>query len=120
MPISFGPSGPIYGDTITVLASGTRTASGSGPATPTQAYNTLRLTLSVTAASGTTPSLTVTIETSADGSTGWTTLGSAYAAQTTTATVRKVFSGADRYVRASYTITGTTPSFTFDVTGEAV
>jgi hypothetical protein len=117
---AFDALGPIYGDPITVLPSTTATASGNGGAVPSGPYNTFRLTLDVTAASGTTPSLTVTIQTSADGSTGWTTLGTAFNAATAVSNQRKVLSGADRFVRASYTISGTTPSFTFSVTGQAI
>jgi hypothetical protein len=61
---------------------------------------------------------TGTIDTSPDNST-WTAIA-AFAAQTTTTSgVRKQFSGVDQYIRASWTITGTTPSFTFAVTGIA-
>src|SRR3954454_4863143 len=114
MSPAFDPTGPIYGDPITVLPSTVATTSATGPAVPSGAYNTLRLVVATTAVSGTTPSMTVTIETSADGSTGWTSVG-AFAAVTTVTTVRKVVSGLDRFVRANYAITGTTPSFTFTV-----
>ena len=118
MPRSFGPSGPISGTAVELAPSAARTTSGNGTSLPTEDIQTLRLTLSVTAASGTTPSLTVTIQTSDDGST-WATVAS-FAAKTTTGSERKVFSGIDRFVRASWAITGTTPSLTFAVTGEAV
>lgn len=117
---SFDSLGPIFGDSITVIGSTTATASGNGPAVPSGPYNTFRLTLNVTDASGTTPTMTVTIQTSADGSTNWTTLGTAFNAATAVGTQRKVLSGADRFIRAQYTIGGTTPSFTFSVTGQAL
>lgn len=109
-----------WADTLdmTVLTSGTRTTTGSGVVVETGDRGTLRLTLTVTAASGTSPTLDVSIETSHDGTT-WRSLG-AFAQKTTVVTERKSFTGADRFVRATYTIGGTTPSLTFAVTGECV
>lgn len=119
MPSAFDATGPIEGDLVTLAGSAARTANGSGSPYVMGARGTLRLTLAVTAASGTTPSMTVTVETSGDGGSTWYSAGT-FAAKTTTATERKSFSGLDRLVRVSWTITGTTPSFTFTVTGEAV
>lgn len=116
---SFGPDGAeIHGDPVTVVSSAARTANGTGGTIVAGDRDTLRLALAVTAASGGTPSLTVTVEHSGDGTT-WST-HSSFTAVTTTGTTRKVFGGVDRYVRATWTITGTTPSFTFSVTGELV
>lgn len=114
----FTSTGTYYGDTVTLASSAARTSSGSGSSVSTADFHTLRLTLAVAAASGTTPSLSVTVETSGDGST-WYSVG-AFAAKTAAATERKSFSGLDRYVRASWAVSGTTPSFTFSVTGEGV
>lgn len=100
------------------MLSATATATGTGAAIELGDLATLRLDLTVSAASGTTPSLTVSIETSKDGST-WRSLGS-FVAATTTTSERKSFVGCDRYARVSYTISGTTPSFTFSVKGEAL
>jgi hypothetical protein len=70
--------------------------------------------LTITAASGTTPSMTVVVEDSPNGTT-WTTRDT-YPAQTTTATVtRPLPVTLATYQRVSWTITGTTPSFTFSV-----
>lgn len=74
----------------------------------------LRLDLNVTAA-GTT--LTVTVETSKDGSTNWTSVG-AFTAMTAVGSQRKVFAGCDRFVRLN--VTAITGSFTYDCTGEGV
>jgi hypothetical protein len=104
---------------ITLAASAARTATGTGSAVEMGDSGILRLTLDITAASGTTPTLDVAIQTSQDGSTGWTTVAS-FAQQTGVATVRKVFAGFDRYARASWTIAGTTPSFTFSCVGDGV
>lgn len=117
--VSFGPNGAIYGDAVTLAASAARTTSGSGSPFPMEGHTALRLLLDVTAASGTTPSLTVTVETSGDGSTGWRSAG-AFAAKTAVSQERLSLGNLDRFVRVSWTITGTTPSLTFSVSGEAL
>lgn len=80
--------------------------------------DTLRLLLDVTAASGTLPTLDVIVETSHDGATNWQRLGT-FAQKTAVSNERQVFPGADRFVRATATITGTLPSITFSLMGEA-
>lgn len=109
-----------YADTVetTLHASAARTASGNGSSVELGDRGTLRLTLDVSAASGTLPSLQVDVQTSADGST-WRTIGG-FTALATTGSQRASFPGCDRFVRAAYTLSGTTPSFTFSVSGEAV
>lgn len=107
------------GRAVTLAASAARTATGSGTAQEIADRGAVRLLLDVTAASGTTPTLDVTVETSYDGSTGWTSLGT-FTQNTAVSSQRKNFSGADRFVRASWVIAGTTPSFTFSIVGEAV
>lgn len=77
-----------------------------------------RLFLDVTAVSGTTPSMTVSVDTSHDNST-WVAVA-AFAAKTAVSNERKIFAGLNKWVRLSWTISGTTPSFTFTVTGDAV
>lgn len=101
----------------TLHASAARTATGSGTGVELGDSGALILTLDVTDASGTTPSMTVSVETSEDNST-WRTLGS-FTAKTAAGAERKSFPGVDQYARATWTITGTTPSFTFTVTGDA-
>jgi hypothetical protein len=119
MPSSMvGPSGSIYGEPVTLHASQARTSTGSGAAVFTKDAGVVRLLLDVTAASGTTPSMTVTLEQSRDGST-WRTVSS-FAAKTTTGQEALSAGGLDRYIRVSWTISGTTPSFTFSVSGELV
>jgi hypothetical protein len=74
----------------------------------------LRAQLDVTAVSGTTPSMTVVVESTLDG-TNWDALGT-FAAKT--AAGREVITInplIGRRIRARWTITGTTPSFTFSV-----
>ncbi len=105
-------------DTVNLSPAAAVTATANGSSVLLGDRGTLRLLLNVTAASGTTPTLDVAIQTSFDGST-WRAVA-AFAQKTTTGTERKSFTGIDRYVRATYTVGGTTPSFTFTVKGEAV
>lgn len=80
----------------------------------------LRLSLVVSAASGSSPTLDVLIETSPDGSSDWKLIGSFGQKTTTTTGDRQRFPHCDRFVRARAVIGGTTPSFTFSLLGEAV
>jgi hypothetical protein len=68
--------------------------------------------LHVTAASGTTPSLTVKVQHSVDNSV-WVDLITFTAATTATSERRTVIGTVNRYVREQHTISGTTPSFTY-------
>lgn len=82
--------------------------------------NNLAVLLNVTAATGTSPSLTVEVQWSNDG----TTFASAatpdtFTAITATGAVVKSFPVKGRFCRLKYTITGTTPSFTLTATGYA-
>lgn len=106
---------------IAPVAPGAHTTSGASAAVDLAQCTTARLTLNVTALSGTaSPSLAVVIQTSADGVTAWTNLGAAFATATAVGAQLLSFPGAQRFIRASWTITGTTPSFTFGVAGVAV
>jgi hypothetical protein len=98
-----------------VVPSAARTTTGSGSTVSGWARGTdAQSRLTITAASGTTPSLTVVVQDSPDGST-WTTRDT-YPAQTTTATVTRALpAGLNTYQRVGWTISGTTPSFTFSV-----
>ena len=109
---------PMPGTPVALVPPAARTANGSAPPLPVGESHTLRLNLAITAASGATPSLTVTIEHSEDGS-GWVT-HTAFAAATGPGTQRRVVSGLDRFVRCTWAITGTTPSFTFAVEGALI
>lgn len=103
---------------ITLLASAARAASGTGASVDLGIKTGLLLTLAVSAVSGTSPTLQVKIETSADGST-WRLLDT-FAVTTAVGPVVRAFAGADRYVRAAWTIGGTAPSFTFGLAGQAL
>jgi len=105
------------GNAERVVASAARTTTGNSGALPSDysAAKTIRAQLNVSAVSGTTPNLVCLIEDSLDGGVTWNTVGT-FAAKT--AVSREVinvtipFSGK---LRVSWTITGTTPSFTFAV-----
>jgi len=89
------------------------TATSSGAAQDNTAATTTGgvAQVHVKAATGTTPSLTAIIEDSADGTTGWATVGT-FAAQTAVGAAAMTIAGTiRRYVRASFTVSGTTPSF---------
>lgn len=103
---------------VTLAPSAARTADGSGSAFEVGPHTTARLALVCSARSGTTPTLDVTVETSFDGST-WRSQGT-FAQINATGTTRKSFGGLDRYVRVTWVVGGTTPSFTFSVSGELV
>jgi hypothetical protein len=100
----------------TLVASAARTTSGSQvSAADYGPYDQLRAQLNVTAASGTTPNLAVVIEDSADGGVNWNTVGT-FTAKTAAGRETISVSGfTGRRLRATWTITGTTPSFTFSV-----
>ena len=102
-------------------ASAVITATGQTPGVEIAGHGDIRLDLVISAATGTTPSDTITIQTSFDNGVTdtWRTVA-AIPAQTAAGTVRQCFSGCDRWVRASHVITGTTPSFTYSLSGEAV
>lgn len=114
---------PSYGFDVNLLPAGTvATASGNGAGIEVEGRSEFRGSCAVTTASGTTPSLTVSVQTSHDNgaSDAWRTVGSFPAQTATGATAWQSFAGIDRFIRASWVISGTNPSLTFGVTGEAV
>ncbi len=100
---------------IEVLASAARTTSGNSNSVETQFFRNLLGILNVTAVSGTSPTLDVKFQESMDG-TNWIDIPSAAFAQATATGLKRLeFSTLAPYIRAVYTIAGTTPSFTFDL-----
>lgn len=101
----------------------TLTASANGIAVDTQGYEEAVALLEVGAVSGTSPTLDVKIQESADGSTGWTDItGKAFTQVTVSDNEQKLKldlqakQGArKRYIRAVATIAGTSPSFAVHV-----
>lgn len=113
--IGHGHSGS---DDVT-LHSGAITATTSGDAIDIR-HGTLRLTLDVTAVSGTNPTLDVMLQTRRDSTDTWRNV-QAFAQKTSVSSERSVFPGIDRQVRLVSTLGGTdSPSFTFKVSGDAV
>lgn len=107
-------------DEVELLASATRTSTTTSDVYEVGDKGTLRLSLAITAASGTAPTLHAQIETrEAYGSGSWRVVD-AFPVQSGTGTVRRSMSGLDRFVRAVCTLGGTSPSFTFSLSGEAV
>lgn len=103
---------------IELADSSARTSSGTGASVDMGAATTAVLRLDVTAASGTTPTLAVAVQTSPDEAT-WTSLGN-FSTRTAAGALERRFPGASRYVRAVWTIGGGTPSFTFSLAGSAL
>lgn len=98
-----------------VVASAARTASGNSGALGGYGQETkMRAAISVTAASGTSPTLDVVVEDTLDG-TNWFTVGTftqKTAAGTQVVNVESPFSDT---LRVRWTVGGTSPSFTFEV-----
>lgn len=122
MPFTTSQNQLTRGQDVTVLASGALTASGQSSAIDVGGAGTLRAQVQVSAVGGTSPSITVTIQTSHDAGVAdaWRTAGAAYSAITTATNSPWQCFVVDRYVRVSYTISGTTPSLTTAVVAEAV
>lgn len=102
---------------IILLASAVQNANSNGAGVDlTSVVSAARLRLTVSAVTGTNPTLTVTIEHSDDNS-----FFRAHSSFTTVATIGVqdlALAGLDRYVRVKWAITGTvSPSFTFSVKG---
>lgn len=97
------------------IHSGTETATGNGNSVDSEITirENLIAQLEVTSASGTNPTLDLTLEESIDGS-NWYTLATFTQATAATAEIKKATAAA-QYLRANWTIGGTTPSFTFNV-----
>lgn len=101
--------------TANVQTSAAKTTSGVTGATAVQGHRVSCL-VGVSAVSGTTPSMTVSLEWSNDGNTWYTgDPADVMTAITTAVNKTKDFVTRGQFVRASYVITGTTPSFTFTV-----
>ncbi len=96
--------------TLTAQGAGTVT---SGPITSAGKAGHVLLMVHVSAITGTTPTLNVSLEQSADGASGWTALAGSAAAQLTAVgnAVAYAYPTAN-YVRVTATVGGTTPAVT--------
>lgn len=100
---------------FTALASAARTASGSSDAFEFPAsFSEMTVYVDITAASGTSPTISVEYQTSPDGTRWFTHTGTAQQTAAGKATI-KIAGNIGRIGRIQYWIGGTTPSFTFQV-----
>lgn len=98
-----------------VVPSAVRTASGNTDLLAGYgSSSTIRAQLEVTGASGTSPSLTVTVEDTLDGTT-WNAVGTFAAKTAAGREVLNITTPFSDRLRVRWAITGTTPSFTFGV-----
>lgn len=100
-----------YGICLTSLAALTASGNGTSQDNGASSANGAVAHIHVTDASGTTPSITGTIEHSTNNST-WTTLATFSALTAAGSQTLAITGTVNRYVRAAYTISGGTPSFT--------
>jgi hypothetical protein len=100
---------------VTVASAARNTNGNSGPIGGFGSAKTLRAQLNVSAASGTTPTLNVLIEDSVDGGATWNTVGTFAQKTAISREVVNVVAPFTDLLRVSWTIGGTTPSFTFEV-----
>ena len=100
------------------VASAARTTTGAGSSFDTSNLDHVIGVLTVTAASGTSPTLNVTLETTADG-TNYYSAGTFTQKTTTSAADSKVFGDLGPLSRWAWTIGGTSPSFTFSIAATA-
>lgn len=104
-----------YAPAAAFVPSAARTSSGVATGVLLPAYgSTVAVQVNVTASSGTTPSMALTVEWSDDSST-WFVADPAepFTAITTTGTAVKTFARKGRFARLRWVLTGTSPSFTF-------
>jgi hypothetical protein len=113
--MSFGAGQPAaLGVSLLDLGALTATGNGSSVDNAAASSNGFVANLHVTDVSGTTPSMTMLVQHSTNNST-WTTLATFTAATAATSQIVTGTGTVNRYIRASYTITGTTPSFTTQI-----
>jgi len=109
-------SGSSTGLRSTLQASAAKTTTNNSSSLAIGGYKEAVVTLNVTAASGTVPTLDVKIQTSDDGGTTWFDLPGVAFAQVTAATTKALqITNFGDTIRAVSTITGTTPSFTYAI-----
>ena len=103
------------GDVVLTLTAAAATVD-SGPVSAPADGGPIIVAAHVTAATGTTPTLDVTLEQSANGTSGWATVTGSALTQITAAGNRIGFAAPTQpYVRVKATIGGTTPAFTGSV-----
>lgn len=117
--LTFTTTGPTnMGRNLVAHAPLTTTTTGSNVDGGASSANGGVAHLHVTAISGTTPTLDVVVEHSANGTSGWTTIATFTQVTTAVASQRLVVASGttvNRYLRAKATIAGTNPSYTISV-----
>lgn len=104
---------------VVLRASAVSTASGDGVAVDIGATRSAcKLELQLSTISGTGASLAVKVQTALSSSGPWRTVASFPALTVETYSI-KLFATCDRYVRITWVVEGSSPSFTFSVAGEA-
>lgn len=100
---------------VSIAASAARTTTGQSAAVPVPlGRSTGSVQVNVTAVSGTTPNLALTVEWSTDGTTWFKgDPADAFTAITAATNATKAVTAKGDFLRLVWTITGTTPSFTF-------
>lgn len=103
--------------TRTVVASRTETATGVSPAIEAGGARSLDLAVSITAASGTSPTFVLSVAWSNDDGNTWFAAdpADAFTSRSTAGGWVKTFTPKGLHYRVTWTIGGTTPSFTFSV-----
>jgi hypothetical protein len=113
--MSFGAGSPAnVGVSLSDLTTFTSSGNGATVDNSSATSNGAIAVLHCTASSGTTPSATFTIQHSTNGST-WTTLQAFTAITGTTSEVITITGTVNRYARVIHTVSGTTPSFTCQI-----
>lgn len=100
---------------VVIEASSAKTVTGNGAAVEADQGVKVAVLLDVTVVTGTTPSMTVSVQWSQDGGTTWADADPADTFTAITAASKKVkaFDRKGSHYRLLWAITGTTPSFTF-------
>lgn len=111
----------MYGRSLTVEASSAKTATGQSSTQACEVGDEHGVLVNVSAVSGTTPTLDLSIQWSQDGGTTWADAEPADSFNQITApkVVTKRFTRKGDHFRARWVIAGTTPSFTFSVLAQA-
>lgn len=121
MPLSDTFKSGAEGAFDTPIASAARTTTGNGPGFSTYGPITgMVVVITVSAASGTTPTLDIDLEDSVDGGSTWNKVADTNASNitttgTTVARINLVATPCTELLRFKWTIGGTTPSFTFKI-----
>jgi len=105
---------PAVGRSLSDLTAYSTTTNGTSVDNGAASSNGAVINLHVTAASGTTPTLAVTVQHSTNNST-WSTIATFTTATAATSETVTVAGTVNRYTRAVFTVAGTTPSFTAQV-----